>query len=205
MGKKLYVGNLSWTTTEGSLQETFAQAGEVVSAQIPLNDMGKSRGFGFVEMATDEDAVKAIELFNEKDLDGRVIRVNEAGQAPAGGSGSVNERKLFVGNLSWRTSEDDLRNSFAEAGSVTYVKVPLNDQGKSRGIGFVEMATNEEAQAAIAMWNEKDVDGRPITVNVARPQAPRPRYDEGGGNGGGGGYNRDRGNSSGGGYNRDRY
>jgi len=73
MGNKLYVGNLSWTTTEESLTAAFAQAGSVTSAQIPLNHMGKSRGFGFVEMGTPEEAQAAIDLFNEKDLDGRTI------------------------------------------------------------------------------------------------------------------------------------
>jgi nucleolin len=175
MGNKLYVGNLSWSTTEESLNAAFSQAGSVTSAQIPLNHMGKSRGFGFVEMATPEEAQAAIEMFNEKDLDGRVIRVNEAGQAPT--SPAVNNRKLFVGNLSWSTTEESLQEAFGQAGTVVSVKVPLNDMGKSRGIAFVEMSTEEEAQAAIEMFNEKDVDGRAITVNVARPQAPRPRRD----------------------------
>jgi len=196
MGNKLYVGNLSWTTTEESLTAAFAQAGSVTSAQIPLNHMGKSRGFGFVEMGTPEEAQAAIDLFNEKDLDGRTIRVNEAGQSPA--APAVNERKLFVGNLSWSSNEDSLREAFGQAGTVVSVKVPLNDMGKSRGIAFVEMSTEEEAQNAINMFHEKDMDGRAITVNVARPQAPRPRRDRddmGGGNGGFGG-----GRSNGGGY-----
>jgi nucleolin len=183
MGNKLYVGNLSWSTTEESLNAAFSQAGTVTSAQIPLNHMGKSRGFGFVEMATPEEAQAAIDLFNEKDLDGRVIRVNEAGQAPA--SPAVNERKLFVGNLSWTTTEDSLREAFGQAGTVVSVKIPLNDMGKSRGIAFVEMSTEDEAQSAIAMFHEKDLDGRAITVNVARPQSPRPRRDEDGGDRGG--------------------
>ena len=199
MGNKLYVGNLSWSTTEESLNAAFSQAGSVTSAQIPLNHMGKSRGFGFVEMATAEEAQAAIDLFNEKDLDGRVIRVNEAGQAPA--SPAVNERKLFVGNLSWSTTEDSLNAAFGQAGTVVSVKIPLNDMGKSRGIAFVEMSTEEEAQNAIAMFHEKDVDGRAITVNVARPQSPRPRRDDMGGDDRGG-Y---RGGNSRGGNDRDSY
>ena len=79
MAKKLYVGGLSYQTTEDTLGAAFAQAGTVVSAQVIKDKFsGQSKGFGFVEMSTDEEADKAIEMFNEKDLDGRTIRVNEA-------------------------------------------------------------------------------------------------------------------------------
>ena len=79
MGKKLYVGNLSYDTTDDSLKDAFAEAGTVDSANVIMDKMsGRSRGFGFVEMSTDEEAKKAIELLNEKELDGRPLRVNEA-------------------------------------------------------------------------------------------------------------------------------
>ena len=78
MAKKLYVGNLAWTTNDDSLRNAFSQAGTVVSATVMTDRMtGKSRGFGFVEME-DADAAKAVEMLNDKDLDGRRIRVNEA-------------------------------------------------------------------------------------------------------------------------------
>lgn len=79
MAKRLYIGGLSFDTTEAGLQEAFSQAGTVEKAQIVLDRMsGRSRGFGFVEMSTDEEAAKAIELFNGKELDGRTLTVNEA-------------------------------------------------------------------------------------------------------------------------------
>jgi RNA recognition motif-containing protein len=78
MAVKLYVGNLSYTTTNESLRDAFAQAGAVVSATVLTDRVsGRSRGFGFVEME-DADAQKAIEMWNGKDLDGRKLRVNEA-------------------------------------------------------------------------------------------------------------------------------
>lgn len=78
MATKLYVGNLSYNTTNDSLRDAFAQAGAVVSATVLTDRMsGRSRGFGFVEME-DADAAKAIEMWNGKDLDGRKLRVNEA-------------------------------------------------------------------------------------------------------------------------------
>lgn len=79
MEKKLYVGGLSYNTTEAGLRDAFSQAGEVVSASVITDKMsGRSRGFGFVEMATEEDAQKAIEMWNGKELDGRTLIVNEA-------------------------------------------------------------------------------------------------------------------------------
>ena len=79
MAKKLYIGNLSYNTTDQSLQEAFAKAGTVESASVVLDrQSGRSRGFGFVEMSTDEEAKAAIEMWDGKELDGREIRVNEA-------------------------------------------------------------------------------------------------------------------------------
>lgn len=79
MAKKLYVGGLSYDTTEDSLKETFSGAGTVESATIIMDKMtNRSKGFGFVEMATEEEAQKAIEMFDGKELDGRTVKVNEA-------------------------------------------------------------------------------------------------------------------------------
>lgn len=79
MAKKLYVGGLSYDTTEDGLREFFSQAGSVASATIIMDRMsGRSKGFGFVEMSSDEEAAKAIDMFNGKELDGRSITVNEA-------------------------------------------------------------------------------------------------------------------------------
>lgn len=79
MAQKLYVGSLPYSTTEDALRELFSQAGNVVSANVIVDKMtGRSRGFGFVEMGSDEEAQKAIELFNGKDLEGRKLIVNEA-------------------------------------------------------------------------------------------------------------------------------
>ncbi len=79
MGNRLYVGNLSYHTTQDSLRDQFAQAGTVSNVDLIMDKFtGRSRGFAFVEMATDEEAKKAIELFHGKDVDGRALTVNEA-------------------------------------------------------------------------------------------------------------------------------
>lgn len=89
MGKKIYVGNLPYSTTNDSLQSTFSQFGSVDSAKIVMDrDTGRSKGFGFVEMASDEDAANAISSLNGSDLDGRKIVVSEARpQEPRTGGG----------------------------------------------------------------------------------------------------------------------
>lgn len=79
MAKKLYVGNLSYNVTDDQLREHFAQAGNVSSAQVIMDRMsGRSKGFGFVEMASDEEALKAIETLNGQEMAGRALVVNEA-------------------------------------------------------------------------------------------------------------------------------
>lgn len=88
MGKKLYVGNLPFNTTETAVQEIFQQAGTVESAKIIMDRAtGRSKGFGFVEMSSDEEAQQAIEKFNGYQVDGRSIKVSEANEKPAGDRG----------------------------------------------------------------------------------------------------------------------
>lgn len=107
MAKKLYVGGLSYSTTEATLKDAFAAAGTVESAAIIIDKMtNRSKGFGFVEMSTDEEAQKAIEMFDGKELDGRSVKVNEAKpmepRAPrAGGYNNGGSRGGFGGGNKW--------------------------------------------------------------------------------------------------------
>ena len=93
--------------------------------------------------------------------------------------------KLYVGNLNFKTTGEDLQELFGQVGTVESASVVMDrDTGRSRGFGFVEMASKEEGEAAIAQFNGKDFNGRNLSVNEARP-----REDRGGGGGGGrGGY-----------------
>lgn len=92
-------------------------------------------------------------------------------------------KKLYVGNLSYETTESDLQGMFEEFGSVQSAQVIMDrESGRSKGFAFVEMGSDQEAQAAINALNGKDMDGRPLTVNEAKP-----REDRGGRSGGGGG------------------
>jgi len=95
---------------------------------------------------------------------------------------------IYVGNLSWGCTNDDLMQLFSQHGTVARAQVILDrETGRSRGFGFVEMANPDEAAAAVQALNNSDFQGRPLTVNEARPREPRAG-GFGGGGGGGGGY-----------------
>ena len=110
-------------------------------------------------------------------------------------------KKLYVGNLSYNVDSSELEQMFAPHGQVVSAQI-INDRdtGRSKGFGFVEMANDNEAEAAIAALNGHEHEGRALTVNEARPREERPRGG-GGGYGGGGGGRGDRGDRGG----RDRY
>ncbi len=114
-------------------------------------------------------------------------------------------KNIFVGNLSFNTNEDELRQLFEAHGQVDRVSIMTDrDTGRSRGFGFVEMASNEDGEKAITALNGSQVGGRTINVNEARPKTERS-----GGGGGGGGRDRGdrggRGGGGGGGRGRDRW
>jgi cold-inducible RNA-binding protein len=108
----------------------------------------------------------------------------------------MSTNKLFVGNLSFNTTENELQDAFAAHGTVMEANLMMDRAtGRPRGFGFVTMSTPEEAQKAVEAMNGKSIDGRALTVNIARPREERPAGGGGGGGrrqygGGGGGQNR---------------
>ena len=119
--------------------------------------------------------------------------------------------KLFVGNLSFNTTENDLHDAFAAHGTVVEANIMMDRMsGRSRGFAFVTMSTAEEADKAVQALNGQQMDNRALTVNVARPKEDRPPRSGGGGGGGDRGPRRDfrgggGGDRGGGGGGRDRY
>jgi hypothetical protein len=109
-------------------------------------------------------------------------------------------KKLYVGNLPYSVRDGDLEQAFGQFGSVTSAKVMMErDTGRSKGFGFVEMGSDEEAQSAINGMNGQPLGGRSVVVNEARPMEERPPRSGGGGFGGGGGGRREGGGGYGGG------
>ena len=116
---------------------------------------------------------------------------------------TMGNSKLYVGNLSFKTTEDELRAAFGQFGTVTDLYVAMDKMtGRPRGFAFITMGTEDEAKAATEKMNGTDLGGRQLTVNEARPKEERPGGGFGGGGrgfGGGGGGGRDRGGFGGGG------
>jgi RNA recognition motif-containing protein len=123
--------------------------------------------------------------------------------SPDTGGAARMDVKLYVGNLTYSTTEDELRTMFAQAGTVTSVAlIKDRDTGQSKGFAFVEMSTQAEAQKGITLFHGKALNGRDLTVNMARPREERGGFGGGGGGGGFGGSRGGFGDSRGGGKHR---
>ncbi|XP_062195073.1 28 kDa ribonucleoprotein, chloroplastic-like [Phragmites australis] len=175
---KVYVGSLPYDVDSEGLAQLFDQAGVVEVAEVIYNrETGQSRGFGFVTMSTIEEADKAIEMFNRYDISGRLLNVNRA--SPRGSRMERPPRQFapafraYVGNLPWQVDDSRLVQLFSEHGEVVNATVVYDrESGRSRGFGFVSMASKEELDDAISTLDGQELDGRPLRVNVAaeRPQ-----------------------------------
>ncbi|KAL7426053.1 hypothetical protein ACHAXH_000293 [Discostella pseudostelligera] len=201
--KRVYVGNLSWSTTQSELQDHMSTAGEVIRADIILGYDGRSKGCAVVEYGTVEEANNAVASLNDTELGGRPIFVREDREAEGGGgaksgggaggdtSGGVakggggggrrggggGSRTVYVGNLAYEVSWQDLKDHMRTAGDVVHAEIMAMHDGRSKGCGIVEFATPEGASAAIEQLNDSELRGRLIFVREDR--------ERGGGGGGG--------------------
>eukprot|EP00563_Minutocellus_polymorphus_P015659 CAMPEP_0181052056 /NCGR_PEP_ID=MMETSP1070-20121207/17388_1 /TAXON_ID=265543 /ORGANISM="Minutocellus polymorphus, Strain NH13" /LENGTH=326 /DNA_ID=CAMNT_0023131127 /DNA_START=9 /DNA_END=989 /DNA_ORIENTATION=- len=196
---RLYLGNLSYETDESRLRTLFSEFGEVTDVFLPSDRMsGRPRGFGFVTFADRGAAEAAIAKMDNTEVDGRAIRVNESrprGDGPGFNASGAANVKLYVGNLAYETTEDQVRSMFEKHGPISDCFIPTErDSGKSRGFAFVTMAS-EDARKAMSDVDGMEIDGRPLRVSESKPKGRDDRF--GGGGGGPGG--------SGGGGNRDSY
>ncbi|KAH9618301.1 hypothetical protein KSS87_019029 [Heliosperma pusillum] len=175
---KLFVGNLPYDVDSEKLANMFDAAGVVEIAEVIYNrETDRSRGFGFVTMSTVEEADKAVEMFSSYELNGRFLTVNKAAA-----KGTRPERpprqfepsfRIYVGNLPWDVDDGGLEQLVSEHGKVVSARVVSDrETGRSRGFGFVTMASETEMNDAIAALDGQSLDGRAIRVNVAEE---RPR------------------------------
>ncbi|KAI7823754.1 hypothetical protein BX661DRAFT_186388 [Kickxella alabastrina] len=203
----IFIGNLPFSAEGETLRELFASYGDIADARVATHaDTGRSRGFGYVDF-TDKDAqVKALAATG-LEIDGREIRIDETtstsrprAAAPGGDKpASAPSKVLFIGNLSFNSTEDSIRGAFTECGEVVSVRVITDrDTGRMKGYGYIEFDTVESATSAM-QWNNSDLDGRAIRLDYS---APRNNENGGGGRGGGrggfGGRGGGRGGSRGG-------
>jgi len=178
---KLFVGNLSYDVDSEKLAEVFNQAGVVEIAEVIYNrETDQSRGFGFVTMSTVEEAEKAVDIFHRYDLNGRLLTVNKA--APRGSRlerPRMNDSsfRIYVGNLPWQVDDARLEQVFSEHGKVVNARVVYDrETGRSRGFGFVTMASETELNDAIAALDGQSLEGRAIRVNVAEERPRRGAF-----------------------------
>ena len=184
-GVKLYVGNLSFNTTKDSLFDTFGKFGTVVDAFVAMDrDAGRSKGFGFVTFEDPNSASAAKDGTNGQEIDGRTIRVDFAGEKPAGGdrtaprgsygagggSGAGQQRRgnpactLSITNLPYNVSWQTLKDHFRSAGNVRRADVNTGSDGRSSGSGVVEYSSPDEAQHAIRTLHDSTLNDRKISV-----------------------------------------
>ncbi|KAJ2734825.1 nuclear localization sequence binding protein [Coemansia sp. BCRC 34962] len=195
----VFVGNLPWSATNESMAEAFSEYGKVLSARIATDSAtGRSRGFGYVDFADAVARDKAI-AGGSFDMDGREVRVDKAEKSakPARGdaSNSTPSTTLFIGNMSFSTTEDSLREAFAECGTVVSARIPTDrETGRMKGFGYIEFDSLEAAAEALK-YNNTDLDGRTIRLDYSTPRAGGG--GESGGRGGGrGGFRGGRGGGS---------
>jgi hypothetical protein len=212
--RKLFVAGLPDSITEDVLRQLFeATGGAVVEVSLPKDRAtGRPRGFGFVTLATSEEANAARESLDGSFQGGKSISVRPfqaepprreargpggpvAGPGGGGGAGprdaagpGAPDRTLYVGNLPYDATIEEVEGLIGGtgAGPVVRVHLPMDADGRKRGFGFVTMASADAAKGAIEALRGADVRGRRLVVNLAHPKGERPAGERPGGFGGGG-------------------
>lgn len=182
--RRCYVGNLSWDVAWQDLKDHMRQVGDVVFSEVMTEGDGRSKGCGIVEYATAAEAQEAISTLTDSDLKGRMIFVREDRETSSGGPSR--QCSVYVGNLAFETSWQDLKDHMRAAGNVDQANVLMSDDGRSKGCGIVQYQKPQEAARAIRELQNSMLHGRPIFVREDR-EAGGGRGSGGGGGGGGGG------------------
>jgi RNA recognition motif-containing protein len=179
--RRVYVGNLSWDVTWQELKEHMRSAGEVVFAEIITENNGRSKGCGIVHYATEAEAQQAISTLLHTELKGRTIFVREDREGNPGGSsghaggsgkgqnypGNTNA-SVYVWNLSYDTSWQDLKDHMRKAGNVDQATILTDDDGSSIGCGVVVYQKHQDAQRAIRELQDSELNGRPLKLREDR-------------------------------------
>ncbi|HVJ15891.1 MAG TPA: hypothetical protein VM686_10620 [Polyangiaceae bacterium] len=194
--RKLFVAGLPESITEDVLRQLFeATGGKVVDVSLPRDrNTGRPRGFGFVTFATADEAMSARSALDGSLQAGRAISVRpfssepprrgEGGRPEPGAASASEDRTLYVGNLPYDVTQQEVMQLFDDnaAGPVVRVHLPAGPDGRLRGFGFVTLASAEAANSAIIALRSADVRGRRLMVNIAHPKGA-PGSSGGGGRG----------------------
>ena len=179
----LYVKNLDPEVTEEEFRAMFEKFGTITSASLSLDeDSSKSKGFGFVNYENHDDAYRAVEELNETEVNGRQLYVGRAQKkfereeelrrqynaAKAERMSKYQGVNLFVKNLADEVDDERLRQEFTPFGAITSCKVMIDEQGKSKGFGFVCFSSPDEATKAVSEMNQRMIDNKPLYVSLAQ-------------------------------------
>uniref|UniRef100_A0A060TBG3 Polyadenylate-binding protein, cytoplasmic and nuclear n=1 Tax=Blastobotrys adeninivorans TaxID=409370 RepID=A0A060TBG3_BLAAD len=175
----LYIKNIDANVTEDEFTSLFSQYGKIVSHSLPLNPEGLSRGFGFVNFETHDQAVKAVDNLNDYELHGKKLYVSRAQkkyermeelrqQSQLHDKSKYQGTNLYIKYLDPAIDDNKLKEAFAPFGTITSAKIMTDDNGQSRGFGFVCYSNPEEAKRAIAEMHQSTLSGNQIYVNLAQ-------------------------------------
>ena len=183
----IYVKNLDPEVTQDEFVQLFEQFGNVTSAVVQIDDEGKSRGFGFVNFESHEEAQRAVESLHDTDFKGRKLFVSRAQkkaereeelrksyeQAKMEKLSKYQGVNLYIKNLEDDIDDDRLRGEFEPFGTITSAKVMRDEKGTSKGFGFVCFSSPEEATKAVAEMNNKMIGSKPLYVSLAQRREVR--------------------------------
>merc|ERR1719253_1844559 len=174
----VFIGGLSFSLDEAQLRKDFTECGEIEKLNMPMNEEGKPKGFAFITYK-DKAGVEAALKFDGEEYSGRNLKVNRAGDKSAKGKGKDkgkdgkggkgkgnNDLTAFVRGLPFSVEEAQMRKDFEECGEIVSLRLPMNEEGKPKGIAFVEFKEKEGFEAALK-FNETDYGGRTIYVSKA--------------------------------------
>jgi nucleolin len=179
---ELFMKNLSYDSNEKSLKSFFSKFGSVTNVKILKRDDGKSKGIGFIGFASRKDAQKVLDEADNLDCDGRKILVSWSNEKPQRennnsfrqkgndrGGDQESSNTVFMGNLSFNTTEDSIRKFFKDCGKVVHVRIAKTPEGKMKGFCHVEFEDNGSAGDACSK-NGLELDGRQVRIDMSRPQ-----------------------------------
>merc|ERR1712232_470280 len=168
----VFVGGVPFSCSEETLRKDFAECGEIEKLTLPMNEDGRPKGIAFIKYKTKEGVTAALK-FDGDEYGGRTLKVNLAGQGSKGkgkgdkgkGKGN-NEATAFVRGLPFEAKEDELRKLFADCGEIKSLRMPLNEEGQSKGIAFIEFEETASLDKA-KEFHETEFGGRAIYVSQA--------------------------------------
>eukprot|EP00938_MAST-03A_sp_MAST-3A-sp1_P003929 g3929.t1 len=174
----VFVGNLSWDTTDKTLSQEFSNVGKISNVEVKCRADGRSKGWAVVTFASIDAAQEAVDSLDGKEIDGRAIRVEfqrgpgksrgrrRAKKKPARGDAAPS-KNIFVGNLPWDVNDDELKDMFSGLSPIS-AEIKQGFDGRSRGYGIVSFGSIEQAQKAISAVNGQDVGGRAVIARFDR-------------------------------------